>query len=93
MRSTTLLAIGGRPSAKTSGSFLTSHARSGCRSATPSSSRSSAGSRRVVVERLHEARERSGAEWPLLLKRDGHEFHRAAREAWLAQGLALAGRD
>lgn len=50
-------------------------------------------SRRVVVERLHDARERAGAEWPLLLKRDGHEFHRAAREAWLAQGLALAGRD
>ncbi|NUP95517.1 MAG: hypothetical protein HUU28_05065 [Planctomycetaceae bacterium] len=53
----------------------------------------SARSRRVVVERLHEAQQRSRLEWPLLLKRDGHEFHRAAREAWLAQGLALAGRN
>ena len=50
-------------------------------------------SRRVVVERLREAQRATGLDWPLFLKRDGHEFHRAAREAWLAQGLALAGRD
>lgn len=39
--------------------------------------------RQLVEARLREAQQRSGLEWSLFLKRDGHLFHRAAREASL----------
>ncbi|MBM3989063.1 MAG: hypothetical protein FJ294_14035 [Planctomycetes bacterium] len=47
--------------------------------------------RELADERLRAARARSGLEWALFTKRDGHIFHRVAREALLAAGLARIG--
>jgi hypothetical protein len=48
-------------------------------------------SRELLDERLRAARARSGLEWVLFTKRDGHIFHRVAREAALAASLARIG--
>lgn len=47
--------------------------------------------RELADERLRAARARSGLEWALFTKRDGHVFHRVAREAALAAALARIG--
>ena len=47
--------------------------------------------RELADERLRAARARSGLEWALFTKRDGHVFHRVAREAALSAALARIG--
>ena len=49
--------------------------------------------RELADERLRVARARSGLEWALFTKRDGHIFHRIAREAALAAALARIGEE